>query len=515
MLAYKGLTPYFIMKGLIMDTRIEVLFIIFIALLFVVLIATASMFLNYRRNLKRGLTAIKEVENIREQLESISEKHTSLQTTYDRLYEQYKELEKSKDRLLTVAYTDELTGIPNKSFIIEQIESIYSTLRKDEKFALFHIDVDNFKDITNRIGYSYGDELILDISHRLMEALETNDIVAREMSDEFLVLIQNIENVDDVDEKIKKIFKVFSYPFTIDSTEISVSVSIGITLAPEYAKTTTMLLDNTKLAMIEAKALGKNTHHYYSQQIGEKLSNDVLVQSKLQKAILNDEIEMYCQPVFSLNEEIISYEALARWKHPNEGLLMPESFMEVANNSGLIGDIDEIMLRKICQLQKNMDNQGKKNIIYSINTSFRQLMNYGTLDKLYEVVESFYADPTRIMLEIKENDLDISKYKELIDKISEIGFKICIDDFGKNSASINEISAIPIYMVKLDKNIIVDAEFEENARGMLASIIDVCNNLKIICIIKGIEFEEQKQYVQSLSCDGFQGFALEKPRKIL
>ncbi len=486
-----------------------------IIVLIVMLVSLFMLFFNYRRNLAGGRDAIKKLSELEKQYADLTDKHTVLQTTYDDLYNQYLELEKYKDRLYNLAYVDELTGLNNRYFIKDRIEDIFSTLRKDEKFALMHIDVDDFKDITGVIGHSYGDELILDISHRLKEAVDDNDFICAYGSDEFLVLCQNIDNADEFDVKVKKIMKVLSYPFIVNSKEVSITVSIGIVIAPDYAKNQSEAIDYSTLAMYEAKQLGKNTFHYYSDQIVEKLSNDVLIQHQLSEAIANQEIIMYAQPVYENgSDRIISYEALARWNNPEEGLLLPEQFLEVAYSTGQIKDIDELMFNYVCQHQKNMDNKNMKDMMYSINMSLDYLSANGTVENIDETVKYYHADPSRIIIEINESQLDISKCKDLFDRINEIGIKICVDDFGKNNASINEINAMPIYMVKVDANLISDAVFDEGTRAMLSSIVDMCNNFKIKCVVKGVEFEEQIDYLKTLSCDGIQGFALCQPQLV-
>lgn len=496
-----------------MDKKLEIILVVLIIILVIVLISLFILFINYRKNLLKGKKAQKELLQVSKKYEELIEKHTVLQSTYDLLYDQYLTLDKVKERLHKLAYTDEMTGIPNRYYLIEQIDNVYATLRKGEKFALLHIDIDNFKTTTNLIGHSYGDELLLDVSHRLKEATDDNDIVVRNVGDEFLILCQNLGEMDDLDSKVKKIFKVFSYPFEINSKEISITISMGIAIAPDYAKNASSLLEKCYLAMYEAKGNGKNTFHYYSEQIDEKISNDVLMQSQLAKALANDELVMYCQPVVANGtQEIISYESLVRWKHPKDGLILPKQFLEVAYSTGQIADIDEMILAKTCQLQKNMDNKGKKNLSYSVNTSFMHLAANDSISKLDEIIKDYHADPSRIILEIKESELDIEKYKELFEQINNIGIKICVDDFGKNSASINEICSLPIYMVKLHDNLINDAGFDENVKIMLASIIDVCNNFSIKCVIKGVEQPEQLEYLKELACYGLQGYAIDTPK---
>lgn len=497
-----------------MSTKLEIYFIIFFILLVIVLLSLLMVIFNYKRNFNEARKSIKELAQLRDEFEELKGKHETLQSTYDTLYEQYLETDEDKNRLYNLAYVDALTGTPNRFFTAEQIDNVFATLRKDEKFALMHLDADNFKELTGIIGNSYGDELLLDISHRLNEALDENDLLSRNGSDEFLILCQNIQDTDQLDEKIRKIFKVFSYPFTVNTKEISVTVSMGVTIAPDFAKNTQMLLYNTALAMYEAKAMGKNTYYYYSDEIGRKLSNDVLIQSQLARAITGDELAAYVQPVYLKDkEDIIAYEALVRWNHHEHGLMLPEQFLKVAYSTGRIVEIDQIMLKKACIIIKKLDKKGRKNVLVSVNMSVDFLTSNDALTIIRDIIGNAHVSAGRIIIEINEGELDVTKHKEIIENLCGMGLKICVDDFGKNNASINEICSLPVYMVKVDGNIINDAVFEDSAKSMLTSITEVCNKLDIKCVVKGIEQEELRQYASSLACYGMQGFALGRPSK--
>ena len=292
----------------------------FLILLLIVLFSLFAVFRNYIKRVNSEVASRTKAAMSSKEIAEKNDRINELDGQYNALYEKYEELKKVKDKLYNIAYIDSLTSIPNKYSLIEQIDSTFLTLRKDEKFMLVHVNVDDFKSHINAIGVAYGDELIIDIAHRLKDTIEENDYLVRNAGDEFFIFSQNNEEVSEFDEKIKKIQKAFSYPFNVNEKELAISLSMGIALAPDNAKNTGQLIDNAILATNQAKKNGKNTYVYYSDDIGEDISNTINVQSEITKAIANDEFVLYLQPIINIkNSNANIYESLVRWKNPQKG----------------------------------------------------------------------------------------------------------------------------------------------------------------------------------------------------
>lgn len=493
--------------------------IFYMFLIFLLLAAVISLLLviiNYKKRVKSEMLVRQELTQKKDEIIDITEKKEKIEKNYNEICEHYEELNKTKDRLFTLAYTDALTNLPNLYSAIEKIESSFATVRKDEKFVLIYIDIDDFKKVVERIGYSYGDELLLDISHRIREAVDENDFLSRCTSDEFIIFSQNIDEIAEYDEKVKRIQKVFSYPFMVSSKQVSVTVSMGLALGPDNIKNAKQFISNASLAMYEAKKKGKNTYCYYTEEISERISKEVLIQSHLTKAISENEFVMYLQPVINIGPKDFNiYEALARWNHEDDGLLLPQAFIETAKRTGQIADIDEIMLKNACHFIKEMQLKCNENVIVSVNLSSKLAFANDFISRIHDVLSQSGITGDKIIFEMKEKDISMNyaRYSEVIKKLDSIGIRVCIDNFGLGVASLKELCELPVYMVKIDKSILDGAMFDAKEKNMMLSILRCCELSGIKCVMEGVEQEEQRVYVSELDFYGIQGFYMGLPKE--
>ena len=233
-----------------------------------------------------------------------------------------------------LAYTDYLTELPNRTAFTEMLDNIMLTLRSEETVGIMDIDIDNFKNINDSLGHSYGDELLIDVTYRLKQVMDENDYLARIGGDEFAVLTQNLQDTVSYEDKIKKIKNVFSYPFVLSTKEYFVTVSIGAAFAPKDGKTSQALIKNVDSAMYVAKENGKNTHTYFDYSFNQKLTEKIETQSELRKAIEREEFVLYYQAQMNLETKtVIGFEALIRWNHPTKGLVCPDDFIYLAEET--------------------------------------------------------------------------------------------------------------------------------------------------------------------------------------
>lgn len=451
----------------------------------------------------------KDIEDRDEKINILELKLGNIEEDYNKVCEHFEEMKTSKDKIAMLAYTDLLTNLPNRYKIVEQMDSVYATIRKDEKFVLIHIDVDNFKEITDVIGHSYGDELLLDISYRLKEAMEPDDFLAKDSSDEFLIFCQNIGEIAEFEEKIKKLQKLFSYPFMVSSKEVAVSVSMGVAIGPEYGKNTAQLMTNASLAMYAAKEKGKNCYCYYDEEIGERISNEVLIQSEITQAFANDEFEAYFQPVTDFDDNIICYEALVRWNRPDGEVYTPDKFLDIAYKTGQIVEIDEAMILKACEFI------AEKNIPVSVNVSGKYMLAGSFVSSINSILSDTKVIGNMLYLEVKEKcvSADMDSYSEVIKKLDSIGVNICVDNFGVGVGSVNLICVLPVNMVKIDKSVLDGAMFDEEYMNLVKTISYACSLSGIKCVAEGVEAVEQKQFVKDMNCQAIQGFLAGKPEK--
>ena len=489
----------------------EIFYGVLAFVLVVLIICLVVIMKNYSRRIDVQKNVVKSNKQLEENLSDANDELDSIKQERDSLREKYEELKKLKDKLYIVAYNDRLTNLPNRHALTEMIDNTIATLRKDEKFVLVHIDLDDFKSVNDKLGHSYGDVLILDVSYRLKEAIDENDYLARFGSDEFMVFSQNIDDIAQYDKKIKKIQKVFAYPFVISGREFFVTISAGVVVAPKDGKTTSLLMRNADLAMYEAKNMGKNTYCYYEDSIGEKYAQRLILQSEIAKGIENNEFDVFYQPVVNVKDNKVDmYEALLRWKHPQKGIITPNMFLATAISTGQINKLGEIVLDKV------FDTIQEKKCLVSVNLSNREFFNNDLITTIERASRNKERVLDKLYIEIKEKTLieDVDTAKAIINRLKMLGVKVIIDNFGINLTSLTCINSVEISMIKIDKSFLDAAMFEESYKVLIEGIIKLTQSLGIASAIEGVEDIEQLKLLESVNCKKAQGFYFGKPDNI-
>lgn len=435
-------------------------------------------------------------------------------SSYNKLNIKYDELHKNRESIRKLAYTDHLTELPNRIAFIEMLDNIMLTLRSDEIISIMDIDLDNFKNINDTLGHSYGDELLIDVTHRIKQVLDDNDYLARIGGDEFVILTQNLKDTVDYEDKIKKVRNVFTFPFELSSKEYFVTVSIGVAFAPEDGKTAQTLIKNVNSAMYVAKANGKNTYAYFEQTFNQMLTDKIELQSELRKAIEKGEFVLYYQAQMDLmDKKIQGFEALIRWQHPSKGLLYPNDFIYLAEESGLIVPIGQWVLKTACLQLKEWTEMGYDDISIAINMSARQFKDKDFVQMVYSTIEETGIDPNRIELEITESvaleDLDytVSTIKEL----KNIGVRFSLDDFGTGYSSMSYLKRLPVSNLKIDKSFLDTVMDDTSDQKIIQAIITLARSLDLHVIAEGVEREDQEKFLQDSNCNMAQGFLYSKP----
>lgn len=434
--------------------------------------------------------------------------------SYNMLNNRYDELHKNRDSIKKLAYTDHLTELPNRIAFIEMLDNIMLTLRSDEIIGIMDIDLDNFKNINDTIGHSYGDELLIDVTHRLRQAMDENDYLARIGGDEFIILTQNLQDMVSYEEKIKKVRNVFTFPFVLSAKEYFITVSIGIAFAPKDGKTAQSIIKNVDSAMYVAKANGKNTYAYFEHAFNQMLTDKIVLQSELRKAIEKKEFVLFYQAQMDLvNKKVLGFEALIRWHHPDKGLLYPNDFIYLAEESGMIVPIGKWVLKAACHQLKEWDDLGYNNISMAVNLSARQFKDRDFVPMIYEVIEEAGINPNKLELEITESvaleDLDytISTIKEL----KAIGVRFSLDDFGTGYSSMSYLKRLPVSNLKIDKSFLDTVMDDASDQKIVQAIISLARDLNLHVIAEGVERAEQEQFLQDSNCNMAQGFLYSKP----
>lgn len=466
-------------------------------------------------SLRRKLDeSYQENANINSDFKKLELMYQDALLSYNKLNTRYDELHKNRESIMKLAYTDHLTELPNRVAFIEMLDNIMMTLRSEEVISIMDIDLDNFKNINDTLGHSYGDELLIDVTHRLRQVLDENDYLARIGGDEFIILTQNLKDTVAYEEKIKKVRNVFTFPFELSSKEYFITVSIGVAFAPKDGKTAQTIIKNVNSAMYVAKANGKNTYAYFEHTFNQMLTDKIELQSELRKAIEKQEFILFYQAQMDLmNKRVLGFEALIRWNHPSKGLIYPNDFIYLAEESGLIVPIGKWVLKTACLQIKEWADLGYNDISMAVNMSARQFKDKDFVQMVFEVIEDTGIDPKKLELEITESvaleDLDYTI--STIQELKSIGVRFSLDDFGTGYSSMSYLKRLPVSNLKIDKSFLDTVMDDISDQKIIQAIISLARGLDLNIIAEGVERSDQEQFLQDSNCNMAQGFLYSKP----
>ena len=433
---------------------------------------------------------------------------TNRKEVEDRLLEQ-------KKILLYQAHHDALTRLPNRVLFFDRLEqSILKTERLELSFALFFIDLDRFKHINDSLGHSIGDRVLRVAAKRIEETIRHEDTLARLSGDEFTVIMEDLPHPEDASLLAKKILDVLQKPMYIDEYTLYISGSIGISLYPQDATDAESLLKYADTAMYKAKENGRNTFQFYASEMTKYALERMAMKTNLIEAIAKEEFIIHYQPqIDAKNDRIIGLEALVRWQHPQKGLLSPEHFIPLAEETGLIIDIDRWVMQTAMYQISLWHKEGLIPDVLALNLSIKQLEGHNFLQEIQQCLKRFDFKPQWLELEIPEGQV-MKNHKETISKLQKLhnmGISISIDDFGTGYSSLSLLKRLPINRLKIDRSFIHDIPNDEEDIAIVKAIIALANSLKLDIIAEGVETLEQKEFLVKNGCRNIQGFYYSKP----
>lgn len=411
-------------------------------------------------------------------------------------------------------YYDDLTGLPNRKFfrkrLINEIES-HKDLNK--KMGLIHLDIDRFKVVNDTLGHNLGDLLIAEVSLRLMSCAEEGDIVARMGGDEFTFIITNRENADEIIDVAEKIMSALNKSFHIGEAELFVTASLGIAVYPDDGTVDETLMKHADNAMYRAKAAGGNNYKVFDPHIYSRRREQFQLEIQLRKAIENDELFLQYQPQVDLRTgETIGVEALVRWLHPQLGVIYPDKFIPIAEETGFIVAIGDWVLKKACTQNKVWQERGLSPIRISVNLSSQQFLKDDLVNKVAKVLEETGLRAEYLELEITESmTMDAKRSDATIKDLQRLGVQISIDDFGTGYSSLNYLQHFSIQRLKIDKTFIRGMTLDHQGSRIVSAIIAMAHGLGLKVIAEGVENEDQIQMLVQQKCDEVQGYYYSKP----
>jgi diguanylate cyclase (GGDEF)-like protein/PAS domain S-box-containing protein len=422
-----------------------------------------------------------------------------------------------EDELHHHAFYDSLTGLANRRLLVERLDQALRRSALDRRtHALIFVDVDRFKSINDSLGHVTGDDFLVAIAARMKAVVRSNDLLARFGGDEFVVLLEDVAAVDVAVTAARRLCAAVEQPMVLsDGYELVASVSVGIALT-EPGKTADDVLRNADVAMYDAKAKGGGGVYKVFDQasMGTRSSEQLQIEADLRKGLERDELEVYYQPFYSLDEQhIVGAEALVRWRHPANGLISPLRFIPMAEETGLILPLGRYVLDKACRQVRSIRDRLGIDLPVSVNLSARQFQESGLLSQVAAALDASGVSPESLIFEITETVVmeDLPGAREVMKKLSRLGVRLAIDDFGTGHSSLAYLKQFPVHEVKVDRTFVQDVAESPVDSAIVRAVIDVANAMGIAVVAEGVETEEQVAGLKMLGCQVGQGFYFSRP----
>ncbi|WP_020407255.1 GGDEF and EAL domain-containing protein [Hahella ganghwensis] len=425
------------------------------------------------------------------------------------------ELKEANSKMQIMALYDPLTGLANRRLFIDRLEQAVRAAKRDrKKIALMFLDLDQFKRINDTLGHDAGDILLTTVSNRLKECVREKDTVARLGGDEFTVLLTDVEDNLSVTPVAHQILRALKKPVKLKKHEVIVSTSIGITLAPTDGSTADSLMKNADLALYRAKEQGRDCYHFFTEELNASALRQLVLEQELRHALQYDEFTLHFQPQVNLrNEHVVSVEALLRWYHPTKGLVSPDAFIPVAEETGLIVPIGRWVLKNACMQMKMLQDLTGVDLKIAVNLSTRQFDDPDLEDTIADALCQTGLDPKWLELEVTESMLmgDIDLVIEKLKRLKATGVSITIDDFGSGYSSLSYLKKLPVDILKVDREFVRDIPEDLNDMEITSAVIAVAHKLNLKVIAEGVEDIDQRDFLMINKCDYAQGYFYSKP----
>jgi len=425
------------------------------------------------------------------------------------------ESEKNRQKVKRLEFHDSLTGLPNRTLLLDRLES--ATLRaqrNNSMLALLMVDIDNLKLINETLGHNNGDKVISSVATRLQKKIRNTDTLSRSGGDEFNLIIENIQQLEDVGIMAEKFSRTIEHTMTIMDQDIHIKASIGISIYPQDGGDIGSLLSNADSALYRAKEKGGNIYEFYSPELGKKARRRLQLENNLRHALENDELIVFYQPKVDLiTGEASGMEALVRWNHPQQGIIPPDEFIPIAEETGLIIPLGQQVIEKSCKQFKYWQNKNIPVTNISINVSARQFKEQDLVTLLQNTLDTNHLDATHIELELTESTLlkNENQAESILNQLHNMGVKISIDDFGTGYASLAYLKRLPIDIIKIDKSFTDGILHDPDDIAIVNAIYGLAKGFEIKLVAEGIETEGQLKKIAELGVDYGQGYFWSPP----
>ncbi|QHW32414.1 EAL domain-containing protein [Paenibacillus rhizovicinus] len=459
---------------------------------------------------------------VQERTMHLIEAHQQLEATYeelvaaeDELRVQNSLLEYSEGQLRQVAYRDGVTGLYNRAYFQERLEeTIAAAGNNGRSFALLFLDLDQFKLINDTLGHASGDLLLQEVAHRLSMLLNQDELFSRIGGDEFTIIIPSVEEADYVHEAARQVIELFQQPYMLQEVDYYVTASIGVTVFPDHSTDAAELMKYADAAMYRAKEEGKNNYRIFDVTLMADTEDKIYIKNSLRRALENNEFEAHYQPQVEIEtNRIVGLEALIRWNHPKRGIIPPSVFIPIAEESGLMEQIGEWMLRKACHQNKAWQDAGLPHVRVAVNLSARQFSRRSLLSgQVKAILAESGLNPAYLELEITENTAMLADNSDTLQELQNLGMTISIDDFGTQYSSLNYLKQLPVDKIKIDRSFVNGIRKEPKDEAIILAMLLMASRMNLSIVAEGVETQEQLAFLRENHCYAIQGYLFYRPQ---
>ena len=426
------------------------------------------------------------------------------------------ERKRYQEQLEYQANYDALTGLPNRNLLHDRLRQSVYAQRFVRSIGVVFIDIDHFKFVNDSLGHNTGDKLLQKVAERLLGAVRDGDTVARLGGDEFILILNDQTGQEVIYRAMQRIINKIAEPIEIDGQELLVTCSAGISLYPQDGPDVETLLKNADAAMYRAKEKGRNNFQFYTAEMNRQVNERLKMETNLRRALERNEFELYYQPRINVQSgALVGCEALLRWQHPELGLTLPERFIGLAEETGLIVPIGDWVLQTACAQARTWQKRGGPPITVSVNLSMRQFKQEALAGAVDDALRSSGLDPRRLEMELTESLVmqDTEAAIRVLERLREIGVDLSVDDFGTGHSSLSYLTRLPISALKIDQSFVQDVKGRINVdEGIVAqAIISLAHNLKLKVVGEGVETGAQFEFLKKHGCDEVQGYHFGRP----
>ncbi len=425
------------------------------------------------------------------------------------------ELAGSNARLTQLAHFDPLTGLSNRKHWMDQAEATLETARRQgDAMAVMFIDLDRFKHINDSLGHNMGDRLLAAVAGRLRGCLRARDVLARLGGDEFVILLPRLKGREGATVAARKVMAALMEPLQLDQHELSVSASVGLSYYPGDGDTVETLLRHADTAMYAAKDAGRNGWRFFSNEMNEHLSQRMFLENGLRRALAQGELFLEYQPqVETLSGRLVGAEALLRWRHPERGLIPPDRFIPVAEDSGLIEPLGQWVLEQACRQLRAWEDAGLRGLNLAVNISALEFNRPQFLPRVRETLAATGAPAAQLELEITESLLmqALPDLNERLGELTALGLSLSLDDFGTGYSSLGYLKRLPLKHLKIDRGFVADVPGNAEGEAIIRATLSMAHDLGLAVVAEGVEHESQRDFLLSHGCELLQGWWVARP----